>query len=636
MARRAIRHAWRAEFDAEEGGKGSGVAYDSQDSALRQLQRFIQFADLRPSSDDNHRLHVYINRLRKSLEDAEIVCAGGPWRMAYLRLQKLVLTAIRTHNGGNPEDVYLGLNTIEFLSHQIPELAERNSQLMYGAMAAVLENHQEWLQGQPMLLGWMTAILKAPLVLAGEEGAEAYSSFACEFLTSRATTQPPFYPTFMENLTDFIDPVSLASSLATIMSRADYHAFDLMNVPMRRFNLLGVFIYLNRRAHQYDTQALASQKDFVYCISTLLLSLSSEINTYELSSEFSSSSNEDSLASNTFAKEQMMSLVNQESIQSLLRGATNSTAGVGSPRMNSEAKQLANYALTLLRFFPRRADEIRMWLYMGSTADKLDSTRLPAIKFFWQAARSSMVFSTITQDARSVIRLLKPQPAWDGDRLNGAHTEWVQDDWRVILIFLELYTFVLKLMDDEEFFSASAIGSNRTSGSSWARTNALPLDEVKSLTLFLKNLGFIMYFNSKDITDESASTTDTANLSSYFKVSSPERFELSDFPPLPKTPETALAGLSGISVDYVKGLVTGLLRMVHERDSRRKFLPEDHWLMTSLFEMDSFIPDVVAEEENRHLIERGDDELEGDYTIEEESQLVGTSRGQRLREQQQL
>jgi ubiquitin-protein ligase E3 C len=306
--------------------------------------------------------------------------------------------------------------------------------------------------------------------------------------------------------------------------------------------------------------------------------------------------------------------------------------------MNSEAKQLATYALTLLRFFPRRADEIRMWLYMGSTAERSDSTRLPAIKFFWQAARSSMVFNNISQDARSVIRLLKPQPAWDGDRLNGQHTEWVQDDWRVILIFLELYTFVLKLMDDEEFFSASSLSSNNSSTSSWARTNALPLEEVKDLTLFLKNLGFIMYFNAKDIVEEGEGhMTDTASLSSYFKVASPERDELSDFPRLPKTPETALAGLSGISIDYVKGLVTGLLRMVHERDSRRKFLPKDHWLMTSLFEMDSFIPDVVAEEENRHLIEDGDDELEGDYDeMEDDSLLVGTARDRGIRHQQRL
>jgi ubiquitin-protein ligase E3 C len=332
---------------------------------------------------------------------------------------------------------------------------------------------------------------------------------------------------------------------------------------------------------------------------------------------------------NTFAQEQIISLVNQESIGSLLWGATNSPTRPGSPpHMNREAKQLASYALTLLRFFPHRGDDIRMWLYLGSSSmsSAVESEgRTSAIKFFWQAARSCMVFSNISRDSKSVIRLLKPQPDWDGD-INREHTEWVQDDWRVILIFLELYTFVLKLMDDEEFFSVSSLSQD--SVSSWARYNALPLDDIKSLTVFLKNLGFTMYFHAKEIVEEHETRNEVASLSSYFKVASPDRVEL-DFPSLPKTPETAIAGLSGISIDYVKGLVTGLLRMVHERDSRRKFLPPDHWLMTSLFDMTSFIPDVVVEEENRHRIQEEEDE--DVYKIDEgmedpDVQLVGTAR----------
>ena len=358
---------------------------------------------------------------------------------------------------------------------------------------------------------------------------------------------------------------------------------------------------------------------------------------------------------NSFAQEQIISLVNQESIGSLLWGASNSPTKLGGPpKMNSQAKQLANYALTLLRFFPQRGDEIRMWLYLGSTSSFASPVhpeeRLPAIKFFWQAARSCMVFNNISRDSNSVIRLLKPQPSWDDFGTNHAHTEWVQDDWRVILVFLELYTFVLKLMDDEEFFSVSSLNSS-TSGSSWARYNALPLEDVKDLTLFLKNLGFTMYFHAKEIVEARAPDNDVASLSSYFRVASPGRAQLDHFPSLPKTPETAIAGLSGIGIDYVKGLVTGLLRMVHQRDSRRKFLPPDHWLMTSLFDMTSFIPDVVAEEENRYRIQEENEEEENRYRILEEEenadrshqetndtdvQLVGTSRDRNIRYHERL
>jgi ubiquitin-protein ligase E3 C len=129
-------------------------------------------------------------------------------------------------------------------------------------------------------------------------------------------------------------------------------------------------------------------------------------------------------------------------------------------------------------------------------------------------------------------------------------------------------------------------------------------------------------------------------LSSYFNVAPNPRADFNDFrPALPKTPETAIAGLSGISIDYVKGLVTGLLRMVHERDSRRKFLPTDHWLMTSLFDMSSFIPDVVAEEESRHQVQEEDDNEDVhmiDEEMEGDTQLIGTGRDRNIRYHEQL
>lgn len=46
--------------------------------------------------------------------------------------------------------------------------------------------------------------------------------------------------------------------------------------------------------------------------------------------------------------------------------------------------------------------------------------------------------------------------------------------------------------------------------------------------------------------------------------------------------------------------------------SRRKFLPDDHWFMTDRFDMEGFIPTVVAEEENRHQLQEDDDEDDDD------------------------
>lgn len=69
--------------------------------------------------------------------------------------------------------------------------------------------------------------------------------------------------------------------------------------------------------------------------------------------------------------------------------------------------------------------------------------------------------------------------------------------------------------------------------------------------------------------------------------------------------------------------------------SRRKFLPDGHWLMTSRFDMEGFIPTVVAEEEKRHQLQEedesdDDDELMSDY-MEPSLGLVGTSRAQQTR-----
>lgn len=410
-----------------------------------------------------------------------------------------------------------------------------------------------------------------------------------------------------------------------------------------RLTLLGHFIYLHKLSQQ-NSETSTAHKDFVHVISMLLSSVADEINLDGLQYGRESHEKEEEAQSakiSEFVQEQILSLVNQESIGNLLAAQDSRS---GSAKLNEEAKQLASYALTLLRFFPRRGDEIRMWIYLGSAASG-GGDRLPAIKYFWEAARSSTVFDTISRDSRAAVRLLKPTEQsnsfWQAPKLSKVDQEKadsIQDDWRVILVFLELYTFVLKLMDDEEFFSASALHGNTRSeaASTWAGHNALPLRDVEGLTTFLKNLGFTMYFNAAEITDIGERDSNTSgSISSYFRVSS-----TNDIPQASgeekKPREFAVAGLSGMSLDYVKGLVTGLLRMIYERDSRRKFLPQGHWLMTSRFDMEGFIPAVVAEEENRHRVQEEDDADVDDVDDGDDSDYEGLTRGHLVGTQREL
>jgi ubiquitin-protein ligase E3 C len=196
----------------------------------------------------------------------------------------------------------------------------------------------------------------------------------------------------------------------------------------------------------------------------------------------------------------------------------------------------------------------------------------------------------------------------------------------VILVFLELYTFVLKVTDDEEFFSA---GQDGFSGQ--VRDNSLPLAEVQTLTTFLKNLGFTLYFNASDINESEERDTSSTGLS-FFNLSAAGTQQQK------QTNEPSIGGVAGLTLDYVKGLVTGLVRMVYERDSRRKFLPDDHWLMTSRFDMTGFIPAVVEEEESRHRIQEEDDDDmdEEEEEFDDTPQLIGTSRSQQQRRLERL
>jgi ubiquitin-protein ligase E3 C len=458
----------------------------------------------------------------------------------------------------------------------------------------------------------------------------------CRSLLS-AGTPSPLIQKFRDSLADSINYKLLANALATLFKGSGLQRQPELKDAASRLRLLGSFIYFHRYAHNFNTpEAYAVHKDFVSVVSLLLNTL--PINIIDGAYPIEEVENEDvedttSGAVNSFLREQILSLVNQEGIGSLLTGLSQSSEASDDEKIE-EARQLANYALALLRFFPRRGDEIRMYLYIGPSdaCSGRSARKLPAIRYFWEASKRSSVFADIFRDSRKAVGLLKSKKTTDTVNASGefwqpAHQEVdreaaTADEWRVILVFLELYTFVLKVTDDEEFFSSAQHGAS----SSQIRDNGLPLSEVKDLTTFLKNLGFTLYFNAADITSDDDDGNDSSTIS-FFSSQALENA-------VRKAPtEPSIGGVAGLKIDYVKGLVTGLLRMIYERDSRRKFLPGDHWLMTSRFDMTGFIPTVVEEEESRHKIteEDADDVDEEEEQIEDTPQLIGTSRTQQQR-----
>lgn len=468
-------------------------------------------------------------------------CAGGPWPQAYAKLRSACLKALRANDGKhNEEQSYMTLNVLAFAARRSTSMAKEDAVMYYETLTSLKDVSEDAVQNA----------LIAPLE---DEG--AYAGLAV--LLGRPLNQ---------------QMLSLLQSAVTrsILLQALSQTEDLHRSARSRLWLLG------------NLNALCGSIGITTTIARLLGSLADavdfespplEMDNVTFDRDILSKTDVD-LPLNTYLHEQTSSLVNQESVRNLLVRNNTADKPLGhNDQSTANAQLYANYALTLLRCFPRKADDIRMWLYLGPTK----SHEIPATRFFWNAAKATSVFSVVSKDSRAVVPLLR-----------SSHAASQKEDWTVILIFLELYTFLLKIMDDEEFMGKST-GSPQS---------AIPIEDVAMLVTFLKNLGFTLYFNVAELHEQSApSSRDIGSLSSHFGGRDTFRSS-SDEEAKPLT----LAGMPGMTADYLKGIATGLLRSIYERDSRRHFLPADHWLMTSRFDMTAFIPGVVAEEENRHRI----------------------------------
>ncbi|KAI5858938.1 hypothetical protein BZA05DRAFT_428110 [Tricharina praecox] len=267
-----------------------------------------------------------------------------------------------------------------------------------------------------------------------------------------------------------------------------------------------------------------------------------------------------------FVKQQIESLVQQSSVTSLLSN-TKSTDG--------NVDILAGFALTLLLVFPARRTDMRFWLCVALTADGV-----PAVKYVWNAVKKCQLFTSIKRDSRVAVDPLKYPPTLS----RGMSVKSIEDQWNLIFLFLEMYSFVLVTGDDHEFVQ----GKGRQ----------LALSEVGELALFLKNLSFATYYWYGEIMGEDP-TKDTGGEVFFKPRENGRAWEL----------------------NYFRSVVTDVLKAIYTRDSRRHFLPKDFWLMGKYLTLDGFIAAVVQEEENRlrHRDGESEDEDDGDYRIDPDS-----------------
>jgi len=271
--RKQVRQQWRDEWDFVE-GPGGEDAYSSQEEALEQLLRFLYFARLQDGKDVE-RLQRYMTRLQLSLQNQDIICADGPWPMAYLRLRKLVLAAIPSARG----ELLFELETIAFIGEQIPEYAAKDTTTLYQTMAGVVHLACFNAELDTTLMTLIIRILTAPLQSLTATAMEAYESFACHFLALPNITESPFNPKWLNSLAEHVNYKLLASSLAAVVSNSHFVEYAPMKNSGSRLSLLGCFIYFHRYAHKFqNAQAYSSHKDFVHVISVLLSSVADDVN----------------------------------------------------------------------------------------------------------------------------------------------------------------------------------------------------------------------------------------------------------------------------------------------------------------------------------------------------------------------
>lgn len=283
---------------------------------------------------------------------------------------------------------------------------------------------------------------------------------------------------------------------------------------------------------------------------------------------------------------------------------------------------MAAYILTLIRCFPSRSDDIRMKLYLTDIPSKTGHS--DSVRFFWDAMTRTHIYDLIRSDVRGItLPLLQRQ---DSRQFSALMDEALWDrEWRAVLLFLELYVFVLRLTDDEDFCYPWTASGFQTASISRLRQCMLPLNELKGLAHFLRNLAFTLYYNANDLQQHvekslQRKNTTTTTVDELFSGSYQANSDTK------RKPRANYNVISGIDFDTFRNTVATAMRMVYERDSRRPFLPHDHWLMTSRFDMSSFMDAVVMEvERQRELGDAGEhDDEDEDVDMEDNDEEMAT------------
>ncbi|KAK4130956.1 hypothetical protein BT67DRAFT_409698 [Trichocladium antarcticum] len=612
--RRTLRTARRQIIDGLYSGEGPVAAEDAERRTVEATPLVLGvYQASRP--DDNKRLSLLARDLLQTRFAAFASGAVEPPRLGKLA-RVLVAGLERLDPNTAASQVQILLATLVEVIRARPQSVRP----VLGNYYKVLGEYCHSLGPTSELLDLIQSAVGAPLTApdAPESFTKAaYYEFALSFLT-----QPDLF-LFESNVAFFatgVDVDRLSDSLHAGISTD----FRTSRSQTGLIWLLAHFIVLQKTRKQ-----LVLHSRSLKVLYSLLSALSSQIRRgFAPSGEVRDEEEGAQQALPSYVSDKLASLTDRDEISGLLEKFTSEHGSTSGSELE-DAGFLAGYILTLVYCFPALGDDIRMRLYLADIPTR--SGPLPAVKFFWNALSKTSVFSTIASDGDTAIYILRQKSL---ETRAETHSPWHRE-WRTVLLFLELYIFVLRLTDDDDFFSALRPSASSDASTSRLRRSGLGLENLKRLTLFLKHLSFALYYNAADLLRLASDRTNVLNTSDDFAASSSRAKCLTGSNQGPGASSFVLT--AGVDFDAFRNLVSTAMKMLYERDSRHQFLPQNHWLMTSKFDMEGFLSAVVLEEQRqRELAEAGDEDEEDEEDGDEDEPMHLTSGGLRLSRHAQM
>ncbi|KAJ6442069.1 IQ and HECT domain-containing protein [Purpureocillium lavendulum] len=506
------------------------------------------------------------------------------------------------------------LRLIIRIASQLPETLPKSIDQLYNALAQLCRA-----DGATQFAGLIAEAAIAPLKIApSNDDSSAYRALAFSFLARSDLVQ---FESHIQAFSEGIDTAKLSRAI-----RAGYSTGPDSRTLTSKDDLLWLL------AHFIDLNRLhMTSSDKFEILGALLPQLSSTAS--EINARFTTVTSPDTSPDTqsaphvqpfpTYISQQLGSLVNNDGIARLLSDFSDCLTQ-GSNQTFQGASVLSGYILTLLQVFPGSADDIRMRLFLEQIPTSFG--KVPTVKLLWGIVKHTSIFRKLKSELEKPIDILR-RYLHGSSKLSDETIE--EQEWRTVLLFLELYVFILRLSDDEDFFSGI---SNRiidvNSSTSLLRSCSLSLEDVKALTIFLKNTAFALHYKANELSQSHHARDSAAKsrLDSYLGADTATR------EPVASTSLMSTLSPTRANLDSLRAILTTALRMLYERDSRKRFLPPGHWLMTGKLEQEDFINAVIAEEErqNQEEAEGSDDEATTADPMFGESGVYSTLAGQRL------